>query len=119
MELITIIIDALWLAFGFWLGTKLFEKIKPIKEKDNFLSKETIILSQIKKIATLKTEIHEDVVFAFDAGNGTFIAQGASIDEVAEAAYKYRKIDLAYVLHLGQPMWFMNGKVTTTDIQLI
>jgi len=116
--LLSVIVQAIWIAFWFWVGSKLLEKVKAVKEKDNLLSKETIILNQIKKIPTLKTEIHGDVIFAFNTGDDTFVAQGVSIDEVAEVTYKYRKIDLAYVLHNGQPMWFLNGKVTTTDVKL-
>jgi hypothetical protein len=118
MDLLSIILNAIWIAFWFWVGTKLVERVKSLKEKDNLLSKEAVILSQIKKIPTLKTEIHGEVIFAFNTGDDTFVAQGSSIDEVAEVAYKYRKIDLAYVLHNGQPIWFLNGKVTTTDVKL-
>jgi hypothetical protein len=116
--LVSVIVNAIWIAFWFWVGTKIVERLKSLKEKDNLLSKEAIVLNQIKKIPTLKTEIHGEIIFAFNTGDDTFVAQGASIDEVAEVAYKYKKIDLAYVIHNEQPMWFMNGKVTTTDVKL-
>ena len=116
--LISVIIQAIWIAFWFWVGSKLFEKVKVLRDKETIISKEAIVLNQLKKIPTLKTEMHDGIIYAFSTGDDLFIAQGATLDEVAEVAYKYRKIDLAYVLHLGQPMWFLNGKVTTTDVKL-
>lgn len=116
--LISIILNAIWLAFWLWVGSKIFQKLSGLKEKENLLSKESIITTQIKKIPTLKTEMHDGIIFAFSIGDDVFVAQGLTLDEVAEAAYKYRKIDLAYVLHNGQPMWFLNGKVTTTNVKL-
>jgi len=116
MDIMTIIGDVIWVTLCFWVGAILFNKAKDIRNKNTALSKETIAISQLKKISILKTEIYDGVIFVFNAHDGTFIAQGANIDEVAANAYKYRKICLACVLHNDQPIWFINGKASVSDI---
>jgi hypothetical protein len=118
--MIEFITHLLWVAFGFWVGMKIAALVKSHKTTDDtILIKESIIQDQIKKIPTLKTEVHDGVIFLFNLADETFISQGNTIEDVAEAAYKFRKIDLAYVLHNGYPMWFFNGKVTMTDVKII
>jgi hypothetical protein len=118
--MIEFIINLLWIVFGFWIGIKIAALVKPHKTTDNTtLNKETIIQDQIKKIPMLKTEIHDGIIFLFNSDDESFISQGNTIDDVAESAYKFRKIDLAYVIHSGYPMWFLNGKVTIMDVKII
>ena len=117
--MIEFIINLLWIAFGFWVGIKIAGLANSHKTTNNTLSKETIIKAQIKKIPTLKTEVYDGVIFLFNIDDESFISQGNTIEDVAESAYKFRKIDLAYVIHSGYPMWFLNGKVTIMDVKII
>lgn len=111
----------LWFIFGYWLGTKFFDKVKNANnQKNNVVTMNTIMTGvKVKTIPTLKTETHDGIIFAFNNDSETFISQGTTIEAVAEAAYKFRNIDLAFVLHNDYPMWFINGKVTTTNVKII
>lgn len=113
-ELLFIILDIFWIGFWFWVGTKLFSIFKS-KSKDDALLRDSLIEKvETKQLYTLKTEVHNDMIFAFTADTDTFISQGKSIEEVAEVAHKHRKVELAYVLHEKEFMWFVDGKVTKT-----
>jgi hypothetical protein len=118
--MIDFIMMILWLSFWFWIGVKFYEKAAIKKRQDSIVTKDTIMTGvKVKRIPTLNTETHEGIIFAFNSDDATFISQGSSIDEVAELAYKFRKIDLAYVIHNHEPLWFVNGKVTTINVEII
>lgn len=117
--IISVVLNLVWIAFWFWVGSKIFGKLKGLKEKEASLSSENILSQQMKKIPIMKTEIHDGMIFAFTVNDDSFVAQGSTIDEIAEAAYKYRKIDLGYISHLGQEYWAVNGKISKVNIKLV
>lgn len=117
--LISVILNAIWIAFWFWVGSKLFEKLRGLKEKEAIQSTQSILSQQIVKVPMLKTEIHHGVIFAFKMADDSFVAQGSTIDEVAEATHKYMKIDLAFISHQGEEYWVVNGKITKSNLKLV
>lgn len=114
-DLLSLISTIFWLFFWFWVGGKMYDRLRSIREK-NTISLQSNLLENVKaeKLYSLKTETHNGIIFAFTVKEDMFICQGETIEEVAEVAYKYRRINLAYVLHNRQFMWFIDGKVTNT-----
>lgn len=117
--IISVVLNLVWIAFWFWVGSKIFQKLKGIKEKETVLSSESILSQQIKKVPILTTEMHQGIIFAFKKADDSFVAQGSTIDEVAEATHKYMKIDLAFISHQGEDYWVVNGKITKSNLKLV
>jgi hypothetical protein len=119
----TVILNIIWMLFWFWIGMQIVRKLKekydPRLLNTSILSSEEILSQQLKKILTMKTEVHDGVIFAFTVGDDTFIAQGATIEEVADNLYKYRKIDLAFINHEGKEYWVINGKLSKVNLKLV
>lgn len=118
MDLLTFIANFFWIGFWVWVGMKLFDRLNKVKEKQT-QKYELISQVELKKIVTIKTETHGEQIYGFDMLTDNFLGQGKTIEEVAEAAYKFNKIDLAFVQHDGEEFWFMNGKATKTNVKLL
>lgn len=117
--IVSVVLNLVWIAFWFYVGTKIVAKLKNIKQKENIITTEDILSQQLKKILILKTEVHDGVIFAFSVNDDQFIAQGTTIQEIASAAYKFRKIDLAFLSHESKEYWLVNGQISKVNIKLI
>lgn len=122
MDLLFFIFNLVWVGFWFWVGVKLYNRAKKHNQSEilkQIQYEEILKKVEMKKILTMKTETHQGQIYAFDIYDDTFIAQGNSIDDLADTAYKFRKVDLAFVNHNKEEFWFVNGKVSKTNINLL
>jgi len=69
----------------------------------------------IKYIPVLETEIHENIIFAYEKNTDNFMCQGKTLEEVAKNLMDFRKIDIALVNHGGQSFWFVRGQIRVIE----
>jgi len=62
-------------------------------------------------VPSLVTEKHGEMFYVFENGTDTFVTQGATLEEIAKNFYDYKKVNVAYVKHGDQHVWFVNGEV--------
>lgn len=68
-------------------------------------------VSTSNKAVIAETEVHEDTLYLYDKENDTFLCQGSTLEELAENLVNWHKIKLAYVKHIDQTYYFVDGKV--------
>lgn len=109
MEYVAILILGFWLG-GNWTLHKVRKQIYQIaKEKGiDITEKDT---PKVKAIPLLTVEKHGDVLYLFESNSNNFMCQGISIDELADKLLKYKNIDVAFVNHNDECIWFIKGKV--------
>lgn len=115
LEIIQFFLYFIWFLFWIYVGSVIFRVIK----RQSDLKKESMEEVEVRHIPVFMTETHNGIIYAFDTINDNFISQGSSLDEVADIAYKYKKVDLALVTYDNQNFWFINGKTTPVNARVI
>ncbi len=72
------------------------------KSSPNVINKDPIVA---------ETEVHENTMYLYDRQNDTFLCQGSTLEELAERLMSWHKIKVAYVTHIDQTYYFVDGKV--------
>lgn len=117
----TILLIVLIFAVGFYIGKTYAylmiakELRDAAKEAGLDLEKELAKLEakqqpQVTKVPKLSVERHGDMLYLFDRETDTFVCQGASVQELAEHAKKYKNIANAVVLFGDKVFAFTNGE---------
>lgn len=113
--MIDIIFIALVFVCGFFAGeaVTLFRMrryiIKMASELKINIEEEAEKNTEIQKVRTLETEVHNDVLYLYDKDTRDFICQGQTLDELAKIAKEYKKISGAIVLHNDKVYAFKDG----------
>lgn len=107
-----------WFAGQVYVGFKLRQAIRKVAE-DNGMTLEELqeIFSESKglgkviKVPNLFTENNDNSILLYNKDTGCFVAQAATLDQLAEDVYKFDKIKFALVKHDSKEFWFVEGKV--------
>lgn len=69
-------------------------------------------LEEKPTIRMLKVEKHNDVLYTYDVKSNDFVAQGATIEEIATNLFTYQKIELALIANHDKKIFkVVAGKV--------
>jgi uncharacterized protein YneF (UPF0154 family) len=103
---------------GWLVGTNLLKfkmyriMMKVMKENPEL---NTVIKEPLLDIALLQTEHHNNNIFVYKVDTECFLCQGSSIEEVATKVKELCNINAAQVIHNGEYLLFVDGKIVTDD----
>lgn len=109
-----------WVAARIYMAYKITKAIKKIAKENNIdldeLTRTVNELDSVNKINVIKvpnlvTEKLTSSILLYCKDTGDFIAQGSSVEELAENAYKFKNIKFAFVKHEEKEFWFVEGKI--------
>lgn len=93
---------------GILLG---FLIVRYITNKLKILQQPKIDITHVATLMLLKTEKYNDLLYLYNLGNGSFISQGSTLQELAANTFNYKKITMAMVSHNKTLFYFFEGKV--------
>lgn len=124
MDMMTILEFIAIFAFGWWAGQvymliKFRNNLKKIVEDAGMTMDEwaeTVNDMTIKavKVPNLFTEHSGNSIMLYNKDTGAFVCQATSLDELANLANQYSKVEVAVVMHNDQELYFIDGKVKTS-----
>lgn len=89
------------------LGIDIDQELAKIKNKQERNSTGTVKYI----VHALETEVHGDTIYLFDKEKNDFICQAKSIEECAQLAKEFKKINDAVVIHGDKVFVFNDGKI--------
>jgi hypothetical protein len=108
-----------WVSCHFYIAYKIRKTMKKIAEDNgmNFedlvqtLSDDEKVSKSVIKVPNLFTEFTKNSILLYNKDTGKFLAQGETLEELADMVYKFNNIKFAYVNHNENKVWFVEGKV--------
>lgn len=93
-----------------YFAFKVYRQLIKMAEKEGInLEENKVVTPDIKM---LKLETHNDMLYTYDIKSNDFMAQGATLDEVAENLFKHKHVDFALLAGKDNKIIkIINGKI--------